>query len=189
MTELAYRLTAADLAAYQLAVRDRLLKQAPTRWWERDTVRALALLGLVILAAFAVNVLVAGLDERPMEPLEYLLGLFVGGALVLAVVWVTNLDQRRRIARPDGPILGSQTLRLTPDGVAAQSAHCDVLYRWAGVEAVTEARGLVILWIEPGAGMAVPGHAFASDATRTEFVREVEARRSAAGLPRSGTFS
>lgn len=188
MNETVFRLTAADLGAYQLAVRDRLNGMAPQLWWENAIVRWAALALACALVVFIAAGLIEWLLERPMEFAEFAVGVTVGIAGMAAVIWVTYQDQKRRLAKPDGPILDRQTLRLSNDGISVGSKHVEARYAWAVVEDVTEAHGLVILWIEPGAGVAVPAHAFNSDNERAEFLRAIEARRSASGLPRGGSF-
>ena len=180
MTDVAFQLSQANLTAYQFAVRDRLQKRKREGFFEQPIVLWL------ILSAVAFAVTLAGMEaielylERPMEVTDFLLGLFLGCSVMLATVWAHYLDQRRGVARPEGPILSPQTLRLSADSVGVTSKACDVCYRWPAVEAITEARGLIILWVEPGAGLAIPADAFASDAARAHFIAEAEAFRSAA---------
>jgi hypothetical protein len=115
--------------------------------------------------------------DRPTEMPEFLFGLFVGFSTMLATIWAHYLDQRRGLARPDGPILSPQTVRLTSDGLEITSKASDVRYRWSAIETISEARGLVLLWVEPGAAIAIPADAFASDAARAQFIAEAEALR------------
>jgi hypothetical protein len=177
MTEVAYQLSQAGLTAYQFAVRDRLQKRKREGFLEQPIVLWL----ILMVGAFAVTFVgVQAIErylDRPIEMAEFFLGLFVGFATMLATVWAHYLDQRRGVARPEGPILSPQTLRLSADGVEIASKACDVRYRWAAIEAITEARGLVIFWVEPGAGVTVPADAFASDATRAQFIAKAEAFR------------
>lgn len=180
MTEVTYQLSQDGLTAYQYAVRDRLQKRKRDGLLEQPFVLWL----ILVVCAFAVTF--AGIQaierylDRPMEIAEFFLGLFVGFCTMLATVWAHYLDQRRGVARPDGPILSQQTVRLTPDGLEIASKACDVRYRWPAIEAITEARGLVLLWAEPGAAIAIPADAFASNAARAQFIAEAEAFRTAA---------
>lgn len=182
MRDVSFQLTQAGLTAYQFAVRDRLqnrkregISQQPAVLW-----LGLCFAGfLVTLAGFQA---IERFLDRPMELPDFLLGLVLGFSAMLATAWFHYLDQRRGLARPDGPILSPQTMRLSPEGIAVQSTACDVLYRWPTVEAITHVRGLIIFWVEPGAGLAVPAEAFASDAARKEFIAEAEVFRSAAGV-------
>lgn len=189
MTETAFRLSADDLMAYQYAVRDRLTKEMPKPWQHKDSIRALALMAITALVTGGLMGLFPAVFGRPLELMELLIGMLFGGGLVLGMIWLSFRDQSRRLTRTDGPVQGVQTLRLTNDGVTVSSDKVEARYVWAAIEHVSEARGLVILWIEPGVGIAVPGHAFASSAEREAFMREIEGRRAAAGLPRVGSFS
>lgn len=179
MTEVAFQLSQAGLTAYQFAVRDRLQKRKRSGLMQQPAVLWL----MLTVVAFAVTL--GGMQfierylERPVEMVEFVLGLVLGFAAMLATAWVHYLDQRRGLARPDGPILSPQTIRLTANGIDVSSKACDVHYRWAAVEDITQARGLVIFWIEPGAGITVPADAFESEAARARFVAEAESLRSA----------
>lgn len=188
MNETVFRLTADDLKAYHLAVRDRLTGMRPKQWWENSAVRWLALAAACTLVVMLAGFVIRQVFDRHMEFAEFMVGVFTGVAAMTAVLWVTYADQRRRMARPGGPTLDRHTLRLTNDGITVTTKHTDVRYAWAVIEDVTEARGLFILWIEPGAGVVVPHHVFETDGRRAEFLRAIEARRSAAGLPRGGSF-
>jgi hypothetical protein len=180
MTEVTYQLSQAGLTAYQYAVRDRLQKRKREGFLEQPFVLWL----ILVVCAFAVTF--AGIQaierylDRPMEIAEFFLGLFVGFCTMLATVWAHYLDQRRGVARPEGPILSLQVLRLSAEGVEIASKACDVRYRWPAIDAITEARGLVLLWVEPGAAIAIPADAFSSDAARVQFMAEADAFRSAA---------
>jgi hypothetical protein len=183
MREVSYQLTPEGLAAYQYASRDRTLRVAPGGWWEQAAVRALVLIAATVICAWLADTAIAVLYERPMELPEFVLGTFVGCAVMLALVWVIALDQRRRLPRPDGHTLSPQTLRLTEQGIAVTSRSNDVLHYWPAIEEISQARGLVILWIEPGAGIAIPTDAFATADARAEFIREAEALRAAVSKP------
>jgi hypothetical protein len=180
MTEVTYQLSQAGLTAYQFAVRDRLQKRKREGFLEQPIVLWLILMVSAFAVTFAGIQAIERYLDRPMEIAEFFLGLFVGFSAMLATVWAHYLDQRRGVARPDGPILSQQTVRLRPDGLEIVSKACDVRYRWLAIEAIREARGLVIFWVEPGAGVTVPADAFASNAARAQFIAEAEAFRSAA---------
>ncbi len=181
MTEVAYQLTQAGLTAYQFAVRDRLQKRQRQGILEQPIVLWLLLTFLTFAVTLVGMQAIERYLDRPMEMTEFLLGLFVGFSTMLATMWAHYLDQRRGLARPDGPILSPQTVRLTPAGVEIASKACDVRYRWPAIEAITEARGLVLFWVEPGAAIAIPADAFASDAAHAQFIADAEGFR--AGAP------
>jgi hypothetical protein len=180
MSEVSFRLSQEGLTAYQLAVRDRLQVQTRQGFFDQPGVRWL----LLTILAFALTLAVAGaIDhflDRPMELPELIFGVLLGLGVMLATTWLHYFDQRQGLARADGPILSPQTMRLSVDGIGVQSKACDVRYRWAAVDAITEARGLVIFWIEPGAGLALPADAFATETARAQFIAEAEAFRSTA---------
>jgi hypothetical protein len=180
MTEVSFQLSQAGLTAYQFAVRDRLQKRKREGFFEQPAVLWLILMFCAFVTTFAGIQAIERYLDRPVEIAEFLLGLFVGFSAMLATVWAHYLDQRRGLARPDGPILSPQTVRLTPDGVEITSKASDVRYRWSAVQAITEARGLVLLWVEPGAAIAIPADAFAADGARAQFIAEAEAFRAKA---------
>lgn len=177
MSEVSYRLSQEGLTAYQYAVRDRLQKRKREGFIQRPSVMWLILTATAFLVILFAMQVIQRVLERPMEMPDFLFGLLIGFAAMLATWWLHYLDQRRGLARPDGPILSPQIMRLSADGIDVHSKACDVRYRWTAVEAITETRGLVIFWVEPGAGMAVPADAFADPEVRAQFIAEAEAFR------------
>jgi hypothetical protein len=177
VSEVTFQLTEADLTAYQYAVRDRLQGRKRNGFFNQPAVLWSLLTVMVFFLTLAAMQAIERWLERSMEMPEFLLGLAVGFGVMLATWWLHYLDQRRGLARPDGPILSPQTARVASDGLFVTSQACDVRYRWTAVQSISKARGLVILWVEPGAGVAIPANAFASDAAREQFIGEARSFR------------
>ncbi len=188
MTELTFNLTPAELTAYQFAVRDRLLKDMPKAWWEREGVRAVALVVLTALSLVLADALIGRSLDREAEPIELAVGMVIGSELVIAAVWITYYDQRRRLVRPDGPTLGEQTLKVSGDGLDLALSNISVRYRWPAFQHVSRARGLLLMWIEPGSAIGLPERAFESVAALEAFEAEVRAHLVEAKLPKAGAF-
>ncbi|MDX2307457.1 MAG: YcxB family protein [Hyphomicrobium sp.] len=188
MTEIEYQLAPADLAAYQFASRDRIRTLAATSHWDSQALRAGLSVVFCAIMILVVDLAAPSLLGRLLVSTDYVIGIAFGAALMLALVWLHYFDQRRRLASPDGPILRKATLRLMREGVLITQRDIEIRYGWPVFRSVSEARDLVLLWIEPGAAIAIPKRAFASDKARADFIREAEARMAEAGLPRVGSF-
>jgi hypothetical protein len=189
MTEVSFELTPADLAAYQYAVRDRLTKLAPKQWWETDAIRATVLFGIAAVTYAGLDWAAPWLLGRPLELVEFLIGFWLGLLLAIGLMWMTYWDQRRRMVRPDGPTLGEHVVRLTNEGVSINLRDSDARYTWRAFEDITEQRGLISLWLEPGIGLIIPAHAFAKDTERVQFFSELKTRMTESNLPRAGSFA
>lgn len=188
MTEIEYQLEPKDLAAYQFATRDRLRGARSNSLLDNEIVRAVLIMVLAGGAMVGVEALGRFYLGRPLELFDYVAGVLFGAALMLALVWLHYFDQRRRLARPDGPVLGKSTLRLMREGVLITQKHVEVRYGWPVFLGITEARDLLLMWIEPGVAIAIPRSAFGSDREIADFISEAGARMAEAGLPRSGSF-
>lgn len=188
MTEIEYQLEPKDLAAYQFATRDRLRGARSKSLLDNEIVRAVIIMVLGGGAMIGVEALARWYLGRPLELFDYAVGVLFGAALMLALIWLHYFDQRRRLARPDGPVLGKSTLRLMREGVLITQKHVEVRYGWPVFLGITEARDLLLMWIEPGVAIAIPRRAFGSDKVLADFVSEADARMAEAGLPRSGSF-
>lgn len=182
MSEVHVRLTPEALGAYQLAVRDRMAALPPSRWFEARAVRWIGAVLVSGLAVMIADLILSPVLQRPIEYPEFLAGLSAGIAILSGIVWVASADLNRRVARPDGPILSPQTIRVASNGLFITSQACNVRYPWTAVQSIAETRGLVILWVEPGAGIAIPADAFESDAARAQFIGEAQAFRAVSAV-------
>lgn len=189
MHEITYKLTRDELRAYHRAARDRMQRATPYRWWERPTVRWFALAAASFVFVLVVDRTISAAFGRPMEFLEFLLGVLLGVVAMSATLWVFYHDQVRRMTRQDGPILGEHTLRGTSEGLTISAAGVETRYAWPVIEEITEDRDLLLLWIEPGVAIAIPPSAFTSPAKRFEFRQRLEALKASSGLPRFGPFA
>lgn len=188
MTEIDFKLEPADLASYQLASRDRLASQVSKSLWDDEIVRTLLVILVAAATMIAVEAVARAALGRSLMVVDYALGALLGAVLMLGLVWLHYFDQRRRLTRPDGPVRGRSNLRLTREGVVITQRDVETRYGWRVFIDVTEARSLVLMWVEPGVAVAVPFRAFASDKARADFILEAKARMSEASLPRVGSF-
>lgn len=189
MTEVTFDLQFEDLSAYQFVVRDRLTKLAPKQWWETDAFRATVLFGFAAVTFALLDWAAPSFLGRPLEFVEFLTGFWLGLLLAIGLMWMTYWDQRRRMVKPDGPMLGEHVVKLNGEGVAINLRDVEARYAWRAFDSITEQRGLLSIWMEPGVGLIIPCRAFASDADRVQFISEVNARMTASRLPRAGSFA
>jgi hypothetical protein len=187
--EVTFTLKEQDLVNYRCAVRDRLEKMTAGGFWSQPAVRWIALFagtaGLLVMLDQVLPVV----TQRPISPLELVIGFIAGAALVLGFMWLHYLDQSKKLVRADGPTMSEHTMTINPSGLGAAGPHMTAHYAWPLIQDVTVERGLVLLWLEPGLGLAIPQHAFKSTEVRDAFVAAIEVRRTESDLPRAGSFA
>jgi hypothetical protein len=184
-SELAYETTISDLQALQTFMTRQVFVRN-----RRDHLIAVA--GVVLCAIFLTAVIVINaLPPRLADPTStravlvsrlILVALLLVGAL-LALMPMVRL--RRRLLRMQvtagGPLVGPTRMRVGPEGLAIERSLMTTTYAWGAFRRATIEKGAVILTIDNGMGIIVPGGAFKSDAERFEFAADVS-RRLAGGV-------
>jgi hypothetical protein len=178
MIEVTYRLEPEHLHLYRKLATDR----TAGRGGGAEDTWGLYLLCTLAVAAFlaSADLVYPGLTGQPFAFAEFFTGLLAGIAVFLALMWPRYSRLSRAAVRPDGPTLAQHRLSVTPDGLRATSRFVDGQYKWFAFEDVTIADGVIVLWIEPGAGVLVPRSAFASPAAETAFLEAVRGFMAAA---------
>ncbi|MEQ1576618.1 MAG: hypothetical protein ABL894_03100 [Hyphomicrobium sp.] len=184
-----YRLSPRDLTSYRYAVRDRLNSLPAKGILNQHWARAVLILGGSAGLFILLDGVLPRLTGRPLTLPELAIGFFVGLAACLAVLWLNYFDQSKRLVDPEGPALSEHTISLSASGLNVDAAHMNSHFDWPAIRDVSVERGLVILWLEPSMGVAIPVQAFAGVEARDDFVASIEARRTEAELPRAGSFS
>ena len=87
--------------------------------------------------------------------------------------------------KPNGVILGQRTVRVDALGVETRGHHDSTSYDWSAIEAVTLGKKVLVLWVEPAAGIIVSRDAFREPGEETEFIAFVEGRVAATRAPKS----
>jgi hypothetical protein len=165
-----YELTLADLAAYQGAVKRRVVVGARATRRITSWLQALLLLSLyVALAALAVVFLPQITGKAFAEP-EFFAGLGLGMSAVLAISWLDYRRNRRHTVRTGGPTLSPHTLNLEPGGLRFSGNNFENTYLWSIFESVEDAGAIIVLWIEPALGLTVPRRAFANEDEARHFL-------------------
>jgi hypothetical protein len=147
-----------------------------------------ALLGVGLCAFFLAMVIV--LNVNPYRavalfgvgiafPLSfYLLVILCLVAAILCLVPAIKLRLKtlRLQVSDDGPLLGSTELTVEPDGLVIDRRLMKSKYLWAAFQGVEIQKNAVILPIDNGIGIIIPGSAFSSDAERYDFVAVISKR-------------
>ncbi len=187
--DVTFKLNEQDLSNYRYAVRDRMDKIAVGGIWHKPVVRWIALFVVTFGLLQVLDQLLPIVTQEPVSHLELTLGFVAGAAVVLGFMWLHYLDQSKKLVRADGPTLSEHTVTITPSGLSAAAPQMSAHYAWPVIQDVTDERGLVLLWLEPGLGLAIPHHAFTNSDVRAAFVAAIEARRTESELPRAGSFA
>ncbi|CAN1724702.1 putative YcxB family protein [Hyphomicrobium sp. 1Nfss2.1] len=171
MTEIKFRLEPAHLSAYGRLSSARLEAtgaHADGNWgvWLVGTFGAATLIAAASLVFPAVT-------GNPFAMAEFTAGLVAGVAIFFAIAWWRYLRLSRRATRADGPTRAEHRLSLGEDGLRSSTCFAETLYRWSVFEDVTATEDVVVLWIEPGAGVLVPRNAFACPAAEAAFLEAV----------------
>ena len=187
--DLTFKLIPEDLSNYRYAVRDRLTALPGNGIWSKHWVRA----GLTISAGAGLFLIldrvVPGLTGHELSMTELGLGIVMGFAFFLAILWLNHFEQAKKLVRADGPTMSEHTVSVNTTGLNVTAPHMTAHYAWAAFQDVTAVRNLVVLWIEPAFGLVIPKRAFANDEARDAFIAAIEARRTESGLPRAGSFA
>ena len=148
----------------------------------------IALAGVVLCAIFLVMAIVInvnpyrvvaflGFDIR--YPLSvYLLLIFCLVAAIFCLIPAVKLRLKtlRMQVSDDGPLLGSTKLIIETDGLIVDRKVMSAKYQWAAFQGVEIAKSAVILPVDNGIGVIVPGSAFASEAERYDFAAAISKR-------------
>ena len=90
----------------------------------------------------------------------------------LGIIVCLRYVRTREAGNPsrDGFMLGQRTATFSDDGVDVSSDRTKTRYEWRAFERVERFPRMVVLWLEPGAGLIVPRSAFQSDGEAAGFV-------------------
>jgi hypothetical protein len=182
--ELTYRFEPEHLHLYRRFASDRGIG-GPATGREGEDSFGLFLICALVLAAFlaGADVIFPGVTGRPFAFIEFVAGLLSGVAIALAVLWWRYRRFARAALRPDGPTLAEHRLSVSADGLRTTSRFVEGLYRWSAVEDMTVRDGIIVLWIEPSAGVLVPRGAFASPAAEADFLEAVRGYMATTATP------
>jgi len=75
-----------------------------------------------------------------------------------------------------GPLLGATHLSIEEDGITVSKSLITTKYKWGAFQSVEIAKGAVILPVDSGMGIIIPGAAFKNDTERYAFVAEISKR-------------
>ena len=150
----------------------------------------LALLGVVLCAIFLAMAIVinaepyraghfAGIDYPSSFYLLLILYL-LGAILSLMPAVRMRLRTLRLQVSDDGPLLGATKLSIEEDGLRVVKPAVTSKYSWAAFQGVEMAKDAVVLPVDNGIGLIVPGKAFATDAERYAFAADIAKRVEAA---------
>ncbi len=189
MTQLVYRLEPRHLTDYQFAIRDRLsrspARRAPKAEWVRGLLFGLAC-AVIYFGLVWLWPRVAGAE---LGIAELVLGLLLGMAVAVGAMWWHYAEQRRLMVKPGGPSLGEHALAIDGAGIVITGQNFECRYKWPIFEDASRYSDILILWIEPGAGIIVPRGALGGVAAEDAFLADAKARSAEAKLPRAGGFA
>ena len=181
-----YQLTPSDITSYQYAVRNRLQKTVKgDDGWLTQAGIGLAIAVVAAGVTVAVMEAIPSLTGRAFGLEEFLAGFLFGGLAILGLIWLNYFRQRKSIVKPGGPALSLHTLTVEPDGMRITGPNFETNYLWPIFEDISDLKTLIVLWIEPGQGFAIPRSAFANEAGAEAFVEDIRGHIAKARLSRN----
>jgi YcxB-like protein len=172
MIEVTYRFEHEHLQAYRRLASNRvdaLHSDADMQWW--IWMIAYPVLAAALLAAECL--ILPKLTGRPFAWPELLLGLAGGIAVCIALMWRRYRWFYIRAVRRGGPTMAEHHTIVSADGLTTETDVVQAMYRWGAFDGVTVKDGIIVLWLEPGAGLLVPCNAFAGPEAETAFLDTV----------------
>ena len=186
--DVTFKLNPQDLVNYRYAVRDRLQAVPAAGFLQKRWVRAMMITGASAALFVIIDAIIPVMTGRQLAGAELGAGFAIGIMFLLGLLWLQYFDQSRVLVRPDGPTLSEHTVVVNTSGLHVTAPHMMAHYSWPAIQDVTTDRDLVLFWLEPSFGLAVPQHAFQSTVARDAFIAAVKARRTESDLPRAGSF-
>jgi hypothetical protein len=183
MTRLDFEFRYSDFSQLQHYMGRRLVQSNRGRF-------GAAFAGVVLCAVLIASAIVVNLYASPNfrlfgapYPRSILILLIVilsGAALALIPAVRLRLSTLRSQISDRGPLLGPTSLSVEEDGMTVSRALITTHYKWGAFRSVEIAKGAVILPIDQGMGIIIPGAAFKDDAERFEFMAEISRKIEAA---------
>ena len=175
MKEWTYKLEPHHLVTYQYAVRDRMHSLAK-RNWRAEIPFGLLFALLAVLCFLAVFHGYPRISGRRLDLTALITGIGLGALLLLAALWLQPVFDRGLAVKPGGPTLSQRTIQLAENGVHFTGRHMTGFYGWELIQDVTERGDIVILWLEPGLGHAIPKAAFGDAGSVDAFMRDIRSK-------------
>ena len=169
-----YQLTQQDLAAYQYAVKDRLVKLSRSSGNGFSSMAA-GLTAALFASGLAVALVLPKLSGHRLALEELFAGFFLGAIALLAANWLNYFHQRRFIVKQDGPALSRHSVTVEPGGLRISGQNVEHTSLWPLFSEVQALKTIIVLWIEPAQGIVIPKGAFANDVAAQEFLTNVSA--------------
>jgi hypothetical protein len=183
MTKLEYDFRYADLSQLQQFMARRIYLTNRGRY-------GAALVGVVFCALFitcaiAINLYASHRFRFFGAPYPRSILILLILALSLAVLSLIpaiklRLSMLRSQVSDRGPLMGATSLLVEEDGMTVSRSLITTRYKWGTFRSVEIAKGAVVLPIDSGMGIIIPGSAFKNDTQRYEFVAEISRKIDAA---------
>jgi YcxB-like protein len=122
---------------------------------------------LPLLAAIVIS----AIWPRALDDTSVLFGILA----TLTMIGVLSRASLRRHVKDKGWILGDRTIVLSEQGVADAGNGTELRIDWPAIDGISVSKNLVVLWMEPAAGVFIPRTAFATPDDERSFVDFAEA--------------
>jgi hypothetical protein len=172
----AYTVGQEHWAVYFKAAQRRLARLAPR--WPRAV---FVLLWLACMAAYVLLIRYGYLlSPRRIDPAAFgfafaLGALFLWGAASV-YFWLANRRAKQYALKPSGLNLGPRQLTVDEPGIVSRGSTDTTTIAWRAFDEVELLSNIIVLWVEPIAGVIVPRDAFDAPEAEAAFLADVRAR-------------
>jgi len=165
MISIDYRVERSDWVAFV-----RLASKRATGW----------LYGLLAATA-CLLVLASPIVAAKLGPPDFNQASFIQGVSVTLLIWLTcrfvfSSFLQSHYLNDDWTILGDRHLDLSDAKVEMTGKHSQASYDWAVVQDITQTKNVLVIWVEPAAGIIVPRRAFKNFDEVEAFIEYVRQR-------------
>ena len=137
----------------------------------------------VLAAGVVVGLLMVVLQNQNILSERDVNAGFVGAALAIATIFLLALSflkfggMARSMVGAHNALVGEFNLTAYDGGgIQITGKHITSSYEWTAFVEMTNAKDLMILWVDRGAGVIIPAKAFPGEDERTQFAEYVAER-------------
>jgi hypothetical protein len=96
--------------------------------------------------------------------------------------WTSKQAHAETMKRDPAPYEDNVVI-ISPAGVTQHASALSTTMRWSGIQDITMAKGVLVLWSSRASGVAIPVRCFASDRDAAAFMDQARRWRQAAAEP------
>jgi hypothetical protein len=132
---------------------------------------AIIVIGALVALVAGLIAVALGEVDNSAGGLVVVLSFLVYWTGIWVVTWLARRANQRALAQQMARLRRERHLSITADGITVAAEAGTVAWRWNAVQEVSEASGLILVWLEAGP-IAIPRHAAADPTALLAFLRD-----------------